>query len=116
MEYSKDFETLWSSQPIEYWVKRAPERFQVEWDKNKKMNTAGDWLSLVPVALVIVYMDKIPVTRELLRYAIAALVIILWFVVWSFLKPFVTGKRSYADIEADVKDYFHEQFARTGKA
>lgn len=112
MAYPKAFETLWSSQPIEYWVEKAPERFRSEWQKNKKMNTAGDWLALVPMALVIVYMDQIPVKSELLRYAVAALLIIVWFVIWNFVKPYVTGKRSYTDIEADMKAYFFELYQK----
>lgn len=113
--YEDDFEKQWSAQPVEYWVKRAPQPLREEWEKNKKMNTAGDWIALVPIALVVVYMDRIPVAGELLRYGVAALLIIVWFVVWTLVRPYVTGKRAYADIEADVKAYFHQQYRQTGK-
>lgn len=108
MKYEPDFETLWNSKSLQQWTAGAPERFQSEMKQSQRPTTAGDWLGIVPIVLVAVYMDKIPVNNELLRYLIAAVLIIVWFVIWQMIKPYVTGKRSIAQIEEDIKAYYHQ--------
>lgn len=110
MQYDADFEKLWSSKPFRDWMAAAPLRFQAELKRSKGMNTAGDWLSLVPIALVVVYMDRIPVNNEILRYLIAAVLIFVWFVIWEMIKPYITNKRSEAEILKDVKAYFYQEW------
>ncbi|MCI7652752.1 MAG: hypothetical protein PUJ13_10650 [Bacteroidales bacterium] len=110
MQYEKEFEELWSSKPFKDWMAAAPSRFQEQLRRSKGMNTAGDWLALVPIALVIVYMDRIPVDNELLRFGIAALAILAWFVVWELIKPYVTNKRSESEIRDEVRQYFHQEW------
>ena len=106
MQYEKEFEELWSSKPFKDWMAAAPSRFQEQLRRSKGMNTAGDWLALVPIALVIVYMDRIPVDNELLRFGIAALAIL----VWELIKPYVTNKRSESEIRDEVRQHFHQEW------
>ncbi|MGI6223412.1 MAG: hypothetical protein ACOYJG_07365 [Prevotella sp.] len=110
MQYEKEFEEQWSSKPFKDWMAVAPLRFQEEMKRSKGMNTAGDWLALVPIALVVVYMDRIPVSNELLRFLIAAVIIIAWFVVWELIKPYITNKRSESEIRDDVKEFFYKEW------
>lgn len=110
MSYEAEFEKIWSSKPSKEWMAAAPSRFQEELKRSKGMNTAGDWLSLVPIALIVVYQGSISVGNELLRYLIVAVLIIVWFVIWEMIKPYITNKRSEADILNDVKAYFYQQW------
>ena len=51
-----------------------------------------------------------PVDNELLRFGIAALAILAWFVVWELIKPYVTNKRSESEIRDEVRQYFHQEW------
>ena len=55
------------------------------------------------------------VASELLNLLLSLVVGVVVLVLCQMAKPYVTGKRSVADIDADIKQHFYEEYRRTGK-
>ena len=107
----------------EYWQRhnqqlltRAPRHLAEERAKSVKMNTAGDWLLLLFPVVVIFWLQELHlVASELLNLLLSLVVGVVMLVLCQMAKPYVTGKRSVADIDADIKQHFYEEYRRTGK-
>ena len=83
----KEFEDFWTAHSKQL-IARAPKRWQEERTHSLGMNTLGDWLLwIVPVGVVVCQM----------------------------VRPYVTGKRSVAEIDKEIKQYYYEQYRRDGK-
>ena len=83
----KELEHFWTAHRKQL-IARAPKRWQEERTHSLGMNTLGDWLLwIVPVGVVVCQM----------------------------VRPYVTGKRSVAEIDKEIKQYYYEQYRRDGK-
>ena len=80
------------------------------------MNTLGDWLLwIVPVGVVVCLMDYKFVASSLVNFLILLVICVVCVVVCQMVRPYVTGKRSVAEIDKEIKQYYYEQYRRDGK-
>ena len=81
-----------------------------------KLKTGSDFmLFAIPLLVGVVFMDKAPIERELLRWLACAAVVVVAFVVCAWLKSVVSGSGSAADVERRVKERCYKRFVETGR-
>ena len=103
----KEFEDFWTAHSKQL-IARAPKRLG--------MNTLGDWLLwIVPVGVVVCLMDYKFVASSLVNFLILLVICVVCVVVCQMVRPYVTGKRSVAEIDKEIKQYYYEQYRRDGK-
>ncbi len=108
--YPRDFEAYWEKHKADL-IGKAPRALKEERENNGKMNTAGDWLLFaLPVIVIIGFTNTDFIKNELFRFVVALVIGMACFVVTVYIKPYVTGKRSIVDIDADIKDYFYSVY------
>ena len=113
-KYTKEFDNYWKTHEAAL-QRVAPKVLREERAGNGKMNTAGDWLLFViPIMAMVGFMNTNFIQKELPRFLVAMLIGIVCFVFSVYIKPYVTGKRSIVDIDADIKDYFFAVYQKEG--
>ncbi|HAG33411.1 hypothetical protein CIK94_00740 [Prevotella sp. P4-51] len=111
----KEFEDFWTAHSKQL-IARAPKRWQEERTHSLGMNTLGDWLLwIVPVGVVVCLMDYKFVASSLVNFLILLVICVVCVVVCQMVRPYVTGKRSVAEIDKEIKQYYYEQYRRDGK-
>ncbi len=111
----KEFEDFWAAHSKQL-IDRAPEHFREERKRNLSMNTLGDWLLwIVPIVIAISLMDYQFVSSKLVNFLILLVLCVVCVVVCQIIRPYVTGKRSLADIDNDIKQYYYQLYLRNGK-
>lgn len=108
--YPHDFEIYWDKHKADL-IRQAPRALKEERENSDKMNTSGDWLLFaLPVIVIIGFTNTDFIKNELLRFIVALVIGMACFVVTVYIKPYVTGKRSIVDIDADIKNYFYSVY------
>lgn len=110
----KEFEDYWKlhSKQLE---KVAPEQLRNELEDFGKMNTAGDWLLfIVPFIVFILFFDQGFIANQVINFIVGMVLAGLSYVVTVMIKPYVTRKRDINDIQADIKEYFHQLYLQGG--
>ena len=51
----------------------------------------------------------------LVNFLILLVICVVCVVVCQMVRPYVTGKRSVAEIDKEIKQYYYEQYRRDGK-
>jgi hypothetical protein len=82
----------------------------------KKMNTPGDWILLVVPFAVMVWVPGWALQRPGTQPVLAIVLGVVAAVLGELVKPYITGKRSYADVDADIKQHFYELYQKKGLA
>ncbi|MBP7856437.1 MAG: hypothetical protein KAZ98_00970 [Prevotella sp.] len=106
----------------DYWKKHrsslmavAPSQLQEELKNNTRLTTGGDWLIfIIPIVILVVLSDSGLFAQEWLNWVVAIVVGVLAFGLMDYVKPYVTGKRRYTDIEADIKQHFYQIYRAKG--
>lgn len=81
----------------------------------KKMNTPGDWILLAVPFAVMVWVPGLGIFSDVALNTVLAIVLgVVALVLGELVKPYVTGKRSYADVDADIKQYFYKLYQEKG--
>lgn len=74
------------------------------------MNSWGDWLLYLPIIFLALNIDRIPVQNGILKWLIFGLLAAILLTLSTFLKPFLTGKRSANEIQTEIKAYFYNEW------
>ncbi len=110
----KEFEDFWAAHRPTL-IARAPQTLKSERENSAKMNTAGDWLLFaLPIIAMIWFLNSALIANELLNFVAAAAIGIVLQVPTMLLKPYVTGKRSVADIDKDIRQHFYTIYKEKG--
>ena len=110
--YPKEFEKYWSENRDAI-IKSAPCVLREERANNGKMNTAGDWLLfIVPMLAGIGFFNTKLITSEMVNFLVGLAIVVVCYVVVMLIRPYVTGKRSIADIDADIKAYAYTVYEK----
>ena len=110
----KEFEDYWKKHRDSL-ILAAPQALQEEMHGATQLNTAGDWLLyVVPIIVMVAFINAKVIQREILNFLVAVVVGIAATLVSMWLKPYVTGKRRVADIDADIKAYFYQIYQKRG--
>lgn len=105
-KYPVEFEQYWKTHEQQL-INVAPSVLREERKNNGKMNTTGDWLLfIVPFFVGIGFMNTHIIKSEMVNLIIGLIVVVVCFGIAMMIRPYITGKRSIADIDADIKDYF----------
>lgn len=108
MTTEKEFEQYWKENrdrilqnDEEY--KRAKE--------NLKMTSGADWLLFaIPIVGAILFMDWVPIQKEMLKWVASAGIAILLFVVCVWIKSLSTADSNPEEIEEKTKQRAKEHF------
>lgn len=112
--YPEEFEKYYKDHEQEL-IETAPSVLREERKNNGKMNTTGDWLLfIVPFFVGIGFMNAHLIKAEMLNFIIGLIVVVVSFGIAMMIRPYITGKRSIADIDADIKDYFLAVYDKEG--
>lgn len=115
-KYPKEFEAYWKAH-TQSLIEAAPPTLREERKNNGKMNTTGDWLLfIVPFFVGIGFMNTHLIKAEMLNFVVGLVVVVLCYGLAMMVRPYVTGKRSIADIDADIKDHFLSVYEKEGTA
>lgn len=113
-QFDGEFETYWRAHEAQL-LRCAPLQLREERENNGKMNTAGDWLLFVlPVVATVGFMNAGWLHNEMVNLLAGLGVGAAAFVLTMFVKPYVTGKRSIVDINADIKRHFYRMYQEQG--
>lgn len=113
-KYPKEFEEYWK-QHEQQLINVSPKVLQEERKNNGKMNTAGDWLLFViPLIAGIGFMNTKLIANEMLNLICGMVIVVICFALEMLIRPYVTGKRSVAEIDQDIKDYFFAVYEKDG--
>ena len=111
----KEFEEFWTAHSKQL-IDKAPKHFKDERNSNLGMNTIGDWLVwIVPVAVGIWLKDYKFVSSGVINFLILLGICVVCVVVSQMIRPYVTGKRSVAEIDNEIKQYYYRLYQRNGK-
>lgn len=114
--YDKQFEAYWKANGQSL-IEAAPPVLSDERKNNGKMNTAGDWLLfIIPLVAGIGFMNAKLIESEMVNLIVGLAIVVVCFGIAMMIRPYVTGKRSIADIDADIKDYFYAIYKDKGTA
>jgi hypothetical protein len=81
----------------------------------KKMNTPGDWILLAVPFAVMVWVPGLGIFSDVALNTVLAIVLgVVALVLGELVKPYITGKRSYADVDADIKQHFYKLYQEKG--
>lgn len=106
------FDDYWKANQ-KWLLDNAPMNLREERSGSGKLNTLGDWvLTLLPVVVMILLLQSGLIHNEVLNLIVALVAGLLAFAASDLLKPFVTGKRSVADIDKDIKEYFRREWEK----
>lgn len=115
-KYSKEFEDYWKAHEQSL-IEAAPPVLREEHKNNGKMNTAGDWLLfIIPLVAGVGFMNAKLIENEMVNLIIGLAIVVACFGIAMAIRPYITGKRSIADIDADIKDYFYTVYNDKGIA
>lgn len=115
-EMEQAFEDYWKQYRASL-IKAAPPALGEERRMLKKMNTPGDWILLVVPFAVMVWVPGLGIFNDLALNTVLAIVLgVVAAVLGELVKPYITGKRSYADVDADIKQHFYELYQKKGLA
>ena len=105
-----DFEAYWRANKGRLLLD-APQQLKTERTDSGKLNTPGDWLlAPLPIVAMILFMRMGWIASELLNLVGAIAVGVVLYVLGEMAKPYVTGKRSVADIDRDIQEYFRREW------
>lgn len=111
----KEFEEFWTAHSKQL-IDKAPQHFKDERNSNLGMNTLGDWLLwIVPVGVGIWLKDYKFVSSGVINFLILLVICVICVVLCQMIRPYVTGKRSVADIDEEIKQYYYRLYRRNGK-
>lgn len=115
-KYPREFEEYWKAHE-QTLLAAAPAVLREERKNNGKMNTAGDWLLfIIPLVAGIGFMNARLLANEMLNLVVGLAVVVVCFGIAMLIRPYVTGKRSVTDIDADIKAYFFAVYEKGGTA
>lgn len=110
----QEFEDYWKSNRSQL-VACAPRLLADERRNFNKMNSAGDWiLFIVPIVLMIGFMDYVFFANEMLNFIVGLVLGIAAIGLSIYVKPYVTGKRSLVDIDEDIKQHYYRIYKERG--
>lgn len=113
-KYPKEFEEYWKKHEQSL-LEAAPATLREERKDNGKMNTTGDWLLfIVPFFVGIGFMNTQIIKAEMANFIVSIIVVVICYGLAMMIRPYVTGKRSIADIDADIKEHFYAVFKEKG--
>ena len=112
--YTEEFEKYWKDHEQSL-IEAAPPVLKEERKNNGKMNTTGDWLLfIVPFFVGIGFMNAHIIKGEMVNFIIGLIVVVVCYGIAMMIRPYITGKRSIVDIDADIKDYFFAVYQKEG--
>lgn len=113
-KYPKEFEEYWKQHELQL-INVSPKVLQEERKNSGKMNTAGDWLLFViPLIAGIGFINTKLIANEMLNLICGMVIVVICFALEMLIRPYVTGKRSVAEIDQDIKDYFFAVYEKDG--
>lgn len=109
------FENYWNMHRRQL-IDAAPSKLAEERKRSLGLNTAADWLLIAfPVIVMVILMDYNFVNSPIINFVIVLTIGIIALVLGQIISPYVTGKRRVTDIDDDIKQYYYNQYQRTGK-
>ncbi|HCN54232.1 MAG TPA: hypothetical protein DIS88_10710 [Prevotella sp.] len=108
MKPEQDFEQYWKENRDR--ILQNDEEYKRAKD-NLKMTSGADWLLFaIPIVGAILFMDWVPIQKELLKWVTSAGVAILLFVVCVWIKSLSTENSNPEEIEEKIKQKAREHF------
>lgn len=112
--YPKEFEEYYKAH-YNSLKEAAPLVLKEELKSNVKMNTTGDWLLfIVPFVVGFGFMNTHVIKAEIPNFIVALVIMVVCYGLTMLIRPYVTGKRSITDVEADIKAYFFTVYQKGG--
>lgn len=113
-KYPKEFEEYWKEHE-QALLEAAPATLREERKDNGKMNTTGDWLLfIVPFFVGIGFLNAQIIKAEMANFIVSIIVVVVSYGIAMMIRPYVTGKRSIADIDADIKNHYLAVYEESG--
>lgn len=101
----QEFEDYWKKHRTSL-IALAPPQLKEELKNNTRMNTMGDFvIFVIPIAVLVGLSDANLFSPSWINWVVALVAGVLSFGLMDYLKPFITGKRRYTDIETDIKQH-----------
>ena len=111
----KEFLNYWNRNQGQL-VLRAPKALRDEYMESTQLKTPLDWICfLLPIAVGIVVLPLLHFGSEILSWAIMLVIVVVLFVLLQMLKPYFTKKASTPQVLDDIKNYYYEQYKKSGK-
>ena len=110
----KEFEDYWN-QHQKNLILNAPEKLRTEYMESTRLDSPIDWLCfIIPIGVGIVIQPFINLRSEILSWAIMLVVVVVLFVLMQMVKPFLSKKKSEAQVLGKIKKYYYDRYKQIG--
>ena len=110
----KEFEDYWN-QHQKHLILNAPEKLRPEYMEATRLDSPIDWLCfIIPIGVGIVIQPFINLRSEILSWAIMLVVVVVLFVLMQMVKPFLSKKKSEAQVLGKIKKYYYDRYKQIG--
>lgn len=110
----KEFEDYWNIHQ-RHLILNAPEKMRKEYMEAGRLDSPVDWACFVlPVGAGILIQPMLGLNSEVLSWGIVLLVVVFLFVVMQMVKPYISKKKTEAQVLDEIKRYYYERYKKTG--
>ncbi len=110
----KEFEEYWDKHQ-RHLILNAPKPMRDEYLESTRLDTPMDWLCfIVPIGVGIVVQPLIHLGSEILSWCVMLVIVVILFAVMQIIKPYVSKKKSEAQMIESIKQYYYERYKKIG--
>ena len=110
----KDFENYWNTHQKRL-ILNAPEKMQKELLAAGRLDTPADWICFViPIGVGILIQSFLKMKSEILSFLITIVIMILLFALMQMLKPYISKKKTEAQVLEEIKQYYYRRYKKVG--
>lgn len=110
----KEFENYWNIHQ-RHLILNAPENMRKEYMEAGRLDSPVDWACFIlPVGAGIVIQPMLGFASEVLSWGIVLLIVVFLFVVMQMVKPYISKKKTEAQVLDEIKRYYYERYKKTG--
>ncbi len=108
----KEFEEIWNKKKSEILLK--DKEYNETLDSYKMNGSTGILMFVIPVAAGLIFMNKVNIGHEIMKWVAGAVVTMVTFVVCVWIKSMFTGGKSLSEIEKRIKKEQYERYKNEG--
>lgn len=108
----KEFEEIWNKKKAG--ILLQDKEYKETLDSYKMNGSTGILMFVIPVAAGLLFMNKVNIGHEIMKWVAGAAVTIVTFVVCVWVKSILTGGKSLSEIEQRIKTEQYEKYKREG--
>lgn len=110
----KEFEDYWNAHQ-RHLILNAPEKLRKEFMESSRLDSPVDWVCFViPIAVGILLQPLLGFASEILSWGVVLLVVVILFVLLQMVRPYISRKKTEAQVVDEIKRFYYERYKKYG--